>query len=90
MIDFNTQISIIVFSYIYGLLFYYLIYLCRKYINYELVFFRIINTITFFLSFSIIYFIGLELVCDGILHIYSLIIVIFTGFVSHLIAKKKK
>lgn len=90
MIEFGTQLDIIIFSYIYGLLFYYLLYLCRNYVNYKTLFFRIINTISFFLLFSLIYFIGLEIVCDGILHIYSLFIVIFAGYTMHFVAKKKK
>ena len=90
MIEFNTQLDIIIFSYIYGLLFYYLLYLCRDYINHKTLFFRTINTISFFLFFSLVYFIGLEIVCDGILHIYSLFIVIFVGYTMHFIAKKKK
>ena len=90
MIEFKFQLSIIIFSYIYGLLLYYLLYLCRDYINYPNYFFRVINTLTFFLTFSLIYLFGLELICDGILHIYSLFIVVFTGYITHLIAKIKK
>ena len=66
MIEFKFQLSIIIFSYIYGLLLYYLLYLCRDYINYPNYFFRVINTLTFFLTFSLIYLFGLELICDGI------------------------
>ncbi len=90
MINLNVQISIIIFSYIYGLLFYYLLYLCRDYINYKNYIFKIINTITFFLTMTFVYFIGIEIVCDGILHIYSLIIVILAGLIEHFVAKIKK
>lgn len=90
MINIKVQLSITLFSYIYGVLFYYLLFLCRNYINHKNYFFRILNTITFFLFFSTIYFIGLDIICDGILHIYSLIIVLFTGTIEHFIAKKKK
>lgn len=90
MIDINVQLSIIIFSYIYGLLFYWLLFLCRNYINYKNSIYRIINTTTFFLLFSLLYFIGIEIVCDGILHIYSLFIVILSGYMEHIIAKKIK
>lgn len=90
MININIQIDIIIYSILYGLLFYYLLFLCRKYINYEIYVFRLINTFTFFLFFSLIYFIGLDIVCNGILHIYSLIIVILVGILCHFVAKKKK
>ena len=89
MINLSTQINIILYSFLYGLLFYYLLYLCRHYLNYKKTFFRIINTFTFFTSLSLIFFIGLQIVCDGILHIYSLSIVILSGLIEHFIAKKK-
>ena len=88
MINLDIQLSVIIYSYLYGLVFYYLLYLCRYYLNYEVCFFRIINTFTFFIALSIIYFIGLQILCDGILHIYSLFIVILSGLIEHFVAKK--
>ena len=90
MININFQLSIIVFSIIYGLLFYYLLFICRYYLCYKNIIFRFINTITFFLLLSNIYFIGLDIICDGILHVYSLIIIVFIGTIEHFIEKKKK
>lgn len=90
MIDLNIQLSLIIYSFLYGLVFYYLLCLCRDYLNYNNCFFRIINTFTFFIALSIIYFIGLQIICDGILHIYSLFIVILPGLIEHFIAKKIK
>ena len=72
MIELNIQVDIIIYSIIYGLLFYYLLYLCRDYLNYNTYIFRLLNTFTFFMSLSLIYIIGLDIVCDGILHIYSI------------------
>lgn len=90
MIEFNTQLSIIIFSIIYGLLFYYLIVLCRHYINHPKIIFRFINTFTFFTFVALIYFIGLEIVCNGILHIYSFLIIILVCYIVNFIANKKK
>lgn len=90
MITFKVQFSLIIFSYIYGKAFYYLLYLCRHYINYPNIIYRIINTFTFFVTLSLIYFIGLEIVCDGILHIYSFFIIIGVGYLTHFVANKKK
>lgn len=90
MININYQLSIILFSVIYGLLFYYLVCICKYYLCHKNIIFRFINTITFFLFFSNIYCIGLDIICDGILHIYSLIIIVFVGTIEHFIAKKKK
>lgn len=89
MINLSIQISIIIYSFLYGLVFYYLLYICRDYLSINNKFYRIINTLTFFMSLSLIYFIGLQIVCDGILHIYSLSIVILAGLIEHFIAKKK-
>ena len=88
MIDINIQYSLILFSLIYGLLFYYLLNICKDYLNIENIFFRIINTITFFLFMSIIYYIGIEIVCDGIFHLYSFIVIIIVGFVEFKLSKK--
>lgn len=90
MIELNIQVDIIIYSIIYGLLFYYLLYLCRGYLNYNTYIFRLLNTFTFFMSLSLIYIIGLDIVCDGILHIYSIFIVILVGIANHFVAKKKK
>ena len=87
MININVQLSIIIFSYLFGLLFYYLLNICKDYINHKNYFFKIINTFTFFLSMSLIYFIGLEIVCNGILHIYSFLIIILSGLIEFLLSK---
>ncbi len=90
MIQINTQFSIIIFSLLYGLFFYYLLFLCRNYINYPNIFYRFINTFTFFTFLALVYFIGIEIVCDGILHIYSFIIIFGVCYVVNFIANKKK
>lgn len=90
MIGLNIQFKIIIFSYMYGLFFYYSLFLLKKYLNISNCFFRYLNTITFFLFTSLGYCLGLEIICDGILHIYSLFIVIITGYACRLIAKTYK
>jgi hypothetical protein len=83
MIDINTQFSIIVFSYLYGVLFFSLLFICKDYLNHNNYFYRIINTITFFLTLSLIYFIGCEIVCSGIVHIYSFFIISLSGIIEY-------
>lgn len=90
MIDLNIQLSIILFSIIYGIYFYLLLYLCRNYINYNNTFFRIINTISFILFMTIVYFIGIQIICSGILHLYSLLIITLVCLLCNTIAKKLK
>ena len=90
MIDLKVQYSIILFSLLYGLFFYYLLYICKDYLNINNHFYRIINTLSFFLFMSIIYFIGIEIVCGGIFHIYSFIIIIVVGLIEHYMSKVYK
>lgn len=90
MIDINIQFSIILFSFLYGLLFYYLLNIFSDYINHNNYFYRIINTVTYFLFMSLVYFIGIEIVCDGILHIYSFIFISLAGIIEYALSKKYK
>lgn len=90
MINLNIQLSIILFSTIYGFLFYYLLIICKDYLNIDNYFFRIINTISFFLFFILIYYIGIEIVCDGIFHFYSILIIIFVGTGEYIFKKYYK
>lgn len=90
MIPFNIQFSLIIYSIIYGLFFYYIIYLCRYYLDYPNTFYRIINTLTLFLFLAMTYFIGIEIVCDGILHIYSLLVITCVSSLCNFVANRKK
>lgn len=90
MIPENIQFSIIAFSFVYGLFFYYFLCLVHKYLISPKVIQRFISTITFLTFLALIYFIGLQVVSNGILHIYSLLVIIITGYLAHFIANKKK
>ena len=94
MIDLNIQIKLIIFSFIFGFLFsiafemmHIKVKKCKKIVNYIFDFF-----IIFF--FTIVYFVGLIKICNGIFHIYSILIVIvgviFYDVILSLIANDKK
>ena len=90
MIPEKIQFNIIFFSFLYGLFFYYSLSLAHSYLINSKVVKRFINTITFFAFVTLVYFIGLQVVSNGILHIYSLFVIIITGYLARLIANKKK
>jgi len=82
MIDLNIQIKLIVFSFVFGFFFSIILELFnKKTFNYK-------NYIKFVLSillislFSYIYFVGIQNICYGIFHIYSIISIVI-GFVFY-------
>ncbi|MDD4733456.1 MAG: hypothetical protein PHU05_01195 [Bacilli bacterium] len=86
--DLKTQIIVLIFSFVYGILFSILVNLSYKLIcNFKKVF-RILYTFVFVLINSLVYFFVLKLINDAILHYYSLIVIIF-GFVIIDIVKKR-
>ena len=87
MIDLNIQIRLLVFSFIFGFMFSFILdsfnVVVKRYSRaFEIVF-------SFFLiSFmSIIYFIGIEKIGSGILHIYSIISIVIGFVVYNMIIK---
>lgn len=84
----KIQIVSITFSFIYGMLFYFLVS-----INYKLLYtgtkiFKIISNLLFVMSNSLIYFLILLKINSGILHIYF-ILSLFTGyFLSKIVYQK--
>ncbi len=82
MIELAYQFKIIIYSILYSLVFTYSFILCKNYLCVNNYVFKTINTITFYLFFSIMYFIGLEIVCNGILHFYSILTIFFVGYIA--------
>ena len=82
MISLSIQIKLIIFSFIYGFLFSYVLdgfnKVARKYRN----IFYIPLSFLFTLIVSIIYFIGIQKIGNAIFHIYSILFII-VGFISY-------
>lgn len=76
MIDLNIQIKLILFSFIFGMLFKVFEIKLDKYLHKQKQIFNIMNSFTLILFFSLLYFYNIELIVDGILHPYSIILVI--------------
>lgn len=90
MIPLKIQLKIILFSFLFGIFFFLIYQLVRKFIYCQNIFFRVMNTLSFILLLTLLYFIGLEKISDGILHPYSLFLIMLGFVVSDIIARRKK
>lgn len=90
-----SQIITIIFSFIYGIIFYILLEINCKYIYYGNKIYRIIITFLFVICNTLLYFIILKKINYGIVHIYFLLCIL-TGYIlsnfvyKNLIVKRKK
>ncbi len=76
MIDLNVQIKLIIFSFCFGLLFKFFELKLDKYLHHQNQLYSIINCFTFVMSFALLYFYNIEKLASGIIHPYSLILVV--------------
>lgn len=79
MIPLNIQIKSIIYSFLYGVFFSFLLNLNYKFIYYSKGVIKIIVNLLFILDNTLLYFIILRYVNNGILH-YYFIISLFLGF----------
>lgn len=68
--ELEIQINSFIYSFFFGLVFYYLLDLFNIYVVKVKLFLKIILSFIFIFSSSLGYFMGLLLINDGILHIY--------------------
>lgn len=90
MIPLSIQIKIIIYSFFFGVFFFLMYHLVKKALYCQNSFFRIINTFSFILLLTLSYFAGLEYISDGILHIYSLFLIVAGFVVASMIARNQK
>ncbi len=79
----NTQIKLIIFSFIYGIFLSFFFGLNYKYIYSDKKEFQIIITFLCIVISVLSYFIGIQKICFGIVHPYSFIFIILGFFVEH-------
>lgn len=87
MIELNIQIDLIFFSIIYGIIFSLFLDLNYKLLHHKNIFIKYISTIIFTAIGIITYFYGIQKICYGIFHIYSLILIIIGFIIPNLIFK---
>lgn len=90
MIPLKIQIQIIVFSIIYGIFLFIVFNMSKKVIYCQSVFLRCINTLSFTLLLALLYFFCLEILVDGIFHIYSLLVIYLSFYLCTFIANHIK
>ena len=88
MMTLNIQIKLIIFSLIFGIFFALMIDLNHKYLYTNKKYFKTIFTFFFVLVNVFIYFLILQKINNGIIHIYSIICIIL-GFIIEQIIKKQ-
>lgn len=82
MIDLTIQFRLIIFSFIFGFLFSYILEVFNKAIKKCNKFVQIIFSFLLVLFMTIIYFIGIQKIGNAIFHIYSIISIII-GFITY-------
>lgn len=94
MMDLNTQISLICFSFFYGFIFSIFLNINYKFIYNSKRLIKVISSFLLIMIFVFFYFIGIRKINNAILHPYSLIMIIIGFFVdiclNRIIAKRNK
>jgi len=90
----KIQLISFIFSFFYGICFYLLLELNYKFIFTSKLAYRIIVSILFVTSMSLVYFIGLLKINNGILHFYFFLMILlgytFANFVRKKVFVKRK
>ena len=84
----DIQILTLLFSFFYGIFFSWMVSLNYQFIYGDKKVLQVIFTFVFMIVMVMIYFLGLKMVNDVILHIYEFIMIIFGFFVEHFVRKK--
>ena len=73
MIQLNIQLKLIIFSFICGFIFGFLIEKYNIYIRNKKELYKLFTTFIMFFSLDIIYFFGIYIISNAVFHIYSII-----------------
>ena len=84
----NIQIYSLLFSFLYGIIFYILLEINYNFLFEGKIIYRIIISFLFVIVLSLVYFLILLKINNGIIHIYFLI-VMFTGYMLSFVIYKK-
>lgn len=76
MINLNIQLKLITFSFVFGMLFKYFVIKLDKYIHHKNQLYGIINSFSLIMFFALLYFYNIEHIANGILHPYSLLLIV--------------
>ena len=76
MISLSVQVKLIIFSFVFGLLYKYFEIKLDKYIHHSNKLYAVINSFSLIMTFTLLYFYNIELIVNGIVHPYSLLLII--------------
>jgi len=87
--ELGVQLQVLIFSFVYGVLFAYLLRLNYKFLFESKLFYKIIITVLFVFDNCLLYFLILRTINNGVFHIYFLILIVL-GYLlgNYLIIKK--
>jgi len=84
----KIQLYSLLYSFVYGAILFFLLELNYRFLYYGKIFYRIIISFLFVISFSLLYFFGLLKINNGIIHIYFFLS-IFTGYLLSFVIYNK-
>lgn len=88
--ELSIQLQVLTVSFVYGILFSYLLKIQYKFLFNSKLFYKILITLLFVFDNCLLYFLILRMIDDGIFHIYFLFLLIIGYlFGNYLIYKKK-
>lgn len=88
--ELSVQLQVLIVSFVYGILFSYLIKLQYKFLFDSKLFYKIVITILFVFDNCLLYFLILRTINNGIFHIYFLFsLIVGYLFGNYLISRKK-
>ena len=82
------QIYSLLFSFGYGIFFFILLELNCKFIYSNNIVMKVLSTFIFVIFNTLLYFIGLKKINNGIIHIYFLLMILFSYTISYLVYRK--
>ena len=83
------QIRSLVFSFIFGIIFNIFFRLNYRYLYYENLIIRVIICFLFSIDMALLYFIILNNINNGVLHVYFLMMILFGFFITNYFIKKR-
>lgn len=87
--DLSLQLQVLIVSFVYGILFSYLIKLQYKFLFNSKLFYKIVITILFVFDNCLLYFLLLRAINNGIFHIYFLFSLILGYLLGYYLVNKK-
>ena len=88
--ELSIQLQVLTVSFVYGILFSYLLKIQYKFLFDSKLFYRIVVTLLFVFDNCILYFLILRTINDAVFHIYFLLVLIIGFIFGNWLVKKNK